>query len=226
MKNVFLVLLLAVPLADGWAQQTEIRNVDHFTGVGVSEGIDVYLKKGDQESVRVETGGIPAGEVITDVSGNYLKIHMRNGHHNGGPVKVYVTYRKIDKLYASSAGNIYGEDTLVAESLKIESSSAATIEIRIEVGSLRADISSASDVELEGTADKATVEVTTAGELEAYDLEVNSATLEAASAGSMKITVKNSIEAEASSGGSIRYRGNPMHAITHSSSGGSVRKTG
>jgi hypothetical protein len=41
----------------------------------------------------------------------------------------------------------------------------------------------------------------------------------------MKVSVQSSFVANASSGGSIRYRGNPGKSITNSSSGGSVKKS-
>jgi hypothetical protein len=50
-------------------------------------------------------------------------------------------------------------------------------------------------------------------------------TVETSSAGSVKVNVADALVANASSGGSIRYRGNPSKSITNSSSGGSVKKS-
>jgi hypothetical protein len=49
--------------------------------------------------------------------------------------------------------------------------------------------------------------------------------VEASSAGSVKVSASEELDAHASSGGSIRYRGNPDKSVTNSSSGGSVRKS-
>ena len=43
-------------------QESETRNIGSFSGVKVTEGIDVYLKRGDKESVRVEVTGTKLGE--------------------------------------------------------------------------------------------------------------------------------------------------------------------
>ncbi|MDH5381737.1 MAG: DUF2807 domain-containing protein, partial [Cyclobacteriaceae bacterium] len=64
-----------------------------------------------------------------------------------------------------------------------------------------------------------------AGEVDAYDLEVNIVEAKASSAGSIKITANQEIYATASSGGSIRYKGSPKKSNTASSSGGWIRKT-
>jgi hypothetical protein len=207
------------------AQQSETRNVGSFKGIKVSEGIDVYLKKGDKEALRIEVTGIKAGDVITEVSGDYLKIHMQEGRYRDRTVKVYVTYVSIDKLSASSASNIFAEGVIKARQLSLSASSAATIDIEIDVEELEVGASSAADVELRGKAKNVQINVASAGEVDAYDLESEIVEAEVNSAGSAKVNATKEIDAEANSGGSIRYRGNPERSNTNSSSGGSVKKS-
>ena len=109
---VFFMLLFSTALM---AQESETRNVGSFKGVKAAEGIDVYLKKSDKESVKVESSGIPVNKVITEVSGDYLKIHLADGRYNRSrTVKVYVTYVDLKGLSASSAANIYSEGVITA----------------------------------------------------------------------------------------------------------------
>lgn len=226
MKNVLTAILLLFITSWVWAQETQTRNVGSFKGVKASEGIDVYLKKGGKESVRVEVTGTSIDDVITEVSGSYLKIHMRDGNYRGRvQAKVYVTYVSINKLSASSAGSIFSEGTLSATSLEVSSSSAGNVEITINAGDVEVSASSAGEVELKGKAKSLNVDVSSAGEVDAYDVDADRVEAEASSGGSVKITVVTDLRAHASSGGSIRYRGNPSKSITNSSSGGSVKKS-
>ncbi|MGE0589314.1 MAG: DUF2807 domain-containing protein, partial [Cyclobacteriaceae bacterium] len=89
------------------AQQSEVRSVGSFNGVKAAEAVDVYLKKGDKESVRVEVSGTSLSDVITEVSGSYLRIHMASGNFRKISVKAYVTYVSLEKVYASSASNVF-----------------------------------------------------------------------------------------------------------------------
>jgi hypothetical protein len=221
----FLIVFLACITSTVFAQQTETRNLASFTGVKVSEGISVYLKKGDKESAKVEVTGTSPSNVITEVSGSYLKVHMREGNHRNVNVKVYVTYSSLEKLYASSAGNLYASETIKAPDMEINASSAGTIEVVVETGRLEARASSAGDVEVKGKARVVIMDASSAGEVDGYDLEADDAEVEASSGGSVKLSVKTGIDARASSGGSIRYRGNPDKSNTTSSSGGSVKKS-
>jgi hypothetical protein len=150
---------------------------------------------------------------------------MRPGNYKRS-VKVYVTYRKIDALTATSASNIYTEDMLRSDRLYISISSAASAELDVEAEMLSLSVSSSGDLEISGTADKVDVKVSSAGDVDAYDLLANEISVSASSAGDAKVYARNRIQAHASSGASIRYRGNPSQSQTDSSSGGSVRKTG
>lgn len=218
-----IILFLVVPAA---AQQTETRQVGSFSGVKAAEGVDVYLEKGDKEEVKVVVDGTDPSNIITEVSGSYLKIHRKDGRYRPGMhAKVYVTYVKIDKLSASSAGSIFSEGTIIAGSMEINASSAGTIEVAIQANTIHVSSSSAADIELKGTVKEFSAHVSSAGEIDADDLEAIEVEAEASSGGSMKVNVKESLEANASSAGSIRFRGNPDRSITNSSSGGSVKKS-
>ncbi len=225
MKKFLSAAIFSLSLLTCFGQESEVRSVGSFTGVKASEAIDVYLKKGDKESVRVEVTGTSASNVLTEVGGSYLRIHMKDGRYKNRNVKVYVTYVSLEKIHASSAANIFSEGTIKSNSIDISASSAATVELSIETGSATIDASSAGDVVLEGKARLLEVEVSSAGEVDAYALESESVRANASSAGSAKISVSKELTAHASSGGSIRYRGAPAKTNTDSSSGGSVKKS-
>jgi hypothetical protein len=226
MKKISVLILIALSISvyPSFAQETETRAVGAFTGVKAEEGIDVYLKKGDKESARIEVSGTDPSNIITEISGSYLKIHMKDGRFRDVDAKVYVTYVKLNKLSASSAGNIYSTGSIKGTTMDISASSAGSIEITIELESADVSASSAGDVELKGKVARLSADASSAGEVDAYDLEAQQVEAEASSGGQVKINVSQNLTAHASSGGSIRYRGNPDKSITNSSSGGSVKK--
>jgi hypothetical protein len=224
MKPVFsLIFSLFTLLA--MAQESEVRNVGSFSGIKAAEGIDVYLKKGDKESVKVEVTGTRISNVITEISGSYLKIHMREGNYRNNDVDVYVTYVNLEKLSCSSAANVFSEEVIRADELEMSVSSAGSIDIKLEAGEVEVDASSSGEAELQGKVRFLRIDVSSAGEVDAYDLEAEKVSVNASSAGTAKVNAVKELEAEASSAGSIRYRGNPARSITNASSGGSVKKS-
>lgn len=225
MKRLLIILLVAVT-GSVVAQKTENRAVSSFEGVKASQGIDVYLKKGVKEAVRVEVTGVDLADVVTEVSGGYLKIQMKHGNYRSEhSVKVYVTYTDMNKISASSAGSVFAENTIQATDLSLSASSAGTIDIQVEAGQVDVTTSSAADIELKGKAKSITIHAVSASEVDAYELVADNVEVDVVSAGSAKVNVVKSIKARAVSGGSIRYRGNPEQSNTTSSSGGSVKKS-
>lgn len=224
MKKLLVVVFIGVTTL-AIARQSENRSVGSFNGVKVAEGIDVYLKKGDKEALRVEVTGIKTSDVLTEVSGEYLKIHMKEGRYRDRTVKVYVTFVAVNKLSASSASNIFAEGTIKTRQLSLSASSAATIDIQLEVDDLEVSASSAAELELRGKAKNVEIEASSAAEVDAYDMVAERVEVEVSSAGSAKVNAVKEIKAHASSGGSIRYKGNPERSNTNSSSGGSVKKS-
>lgn len=227
MSKILVTLIFAGFVGTVAAQQSEVREVGSFRGIRAAEGIDVFLKQGGRESVRVDvSGNTELSHVVTEVSGTYLKIHLSDSRFRKNVrAKVFVTYREINKISASSAANVYSEAEIKTRNLEIECASAASVVLSIEVDEVEADVSSAGDVELKGRANRAEFTVSSAGEIDAYDLQAGIATVTGVSAGSAKIHVLKELYAEATSGASIRFRGNPTKSRTDSRSGGSVKKS-
>lgn len=229
MKQFPLIYILFFSLLSvvATAQMTETRNIGSFQGIGAAEGLDVFLKKGDQPGVRVETdGNTNPSDIVTEVSGTYLKIHVRDAHRvKNVRAKVYVTYVSLQKISVSSAANVYSEGTIRTNSLSLGCSSAGSVELEVETGEMDINVSSAGDVALKGKAREINIDVSSAGQLDAYDLEGEVVNVSASSGGSAKVNVTKEFNAQASSGADIRFKGNPAKSKTDSSSGGSVRKS-
>lgn len=225
MMKLICLLLLMVVSVPVCAQHSENRDVGYFDGIRVAQAIDVYLRPGNDEKVEVEVEGIDLREVITRISGSTLKIYLDEGRHRNHKVKVYVTFVSLNEIIASSASGVFSEGTLKGKELEVSVSSAADIELTIDYETIEASASSSGDIELEGRTNKLSVQVSSAGGVDTYDLDADIVSVRASSAGDAKVKANKVIDARASSGASIRYRGNPSKSQTDSSSGGSVRKS-
>ncbi len=209
-----------------YAQQTETRSLSSFSEISVGEAINVEIKSGDREEAIVEVRGADLDDVRTDVSGDRLKIHMRDGRNfSRTDVYVKVTYKYIDEIDVSSAADLVSVGVIEAKDLEVEVSSAGDVEIEVDVEELEVRVSSAGDLEVSGFATRQYVRVASSGDYDAYDLESKEAEVDASSAGDARIFVTESLDADARSGGSVSYRGNPEKVYADSSSGGKVRRS-
>ena len=99
------------------------------------------------------------------------------------------------------------------------------MEVTLDAETVVVRASSAADVILSGKAKSIDADASSSGDIDAYNLPVNRASADASSAGGIKLNVSEDLRATASSGGSVRYRGNPLKTNTNASSGGSVKKS-
>ena len=225
MKRVILVFLITLWVGTLAAQETETRKLDAFEEIHVAQGIDAYLEKGAKESVRVEVRGIPLDEVLTEVYGGRLKIHLSRNKWRDYSVNVYVTYVNIEEIAASSAADVSCKNVITGDRLILDVSSAADIDVQVDVKELEADASSSGDIDVSGKAQYLDVDVSSAGGVDAYDLEAEYVRVDASSGADARVYATKEIDADASSGASVRYRGNPAKSRSDSSSGGSVRRS-
>lgn len=227
MKTKALVCFFAILCLAGtgaWSQDTEERTVDSFDKIEVSEAIEVYLTRGDDEGVRIEAEGVETGKVVTEVSGETLEIHMERGNYfNSKEVKVYVTYNELESIRCSSAAKIFGESTIEGDELTIEVSSAGKVTLDVAVRSLDVSLNSSGKLELTGKAENQEIEVSSAGKLEAFGLNCDRTVIEVSSGGNARVVATSQLDAEASSGGQIRYKGNPSKRNTDTNSGGAIK---
>ncbi len=221
---MFIALLMLTATTGLRAQKTETRNLDEFTGVSAGEAITVFLTQGNKETARVEVKGIALDEVLTDVRGETLKIHLDKGSHRNVEVTVWVTYMHLEEIAVSSAARIKAESVIKSEKLEVQASSAGKASLEIEVEELSVEVSSAADVKITGKTVFQDVQVSSSGSYYAFDLDCEVSIVSASSAGKAKVTASKKIEADASSAGNIRYQGDPEKVYVHSGSGGSAKK--
>jgi len=224
-KTLFFVSAILIQ-STAFAQNSEERLVRSFNSIKVGEAIKVYLKSGPTEKVVVETSGVSPDEVLTDVAGGKLRIEMKgNRNYRNISVTVQVTFTKIESMEVSSAAKIISNNVIIGDELSLSASSAGSMALDVEVEELEIEVSSSGNVELTGRADFQKVEASSAGGYDGFDLISRKAKVSAGSAGRARVNVTEDIDASASSGGSIRYKGSPEYVDTKASSGGSVKRS-
>ncbi len=225
MKKLLILLFGAFFLNTGYAQDHATRDLPHFNEISVGSAVEVILIKGSSEKAEISVTGTDAENVITEVSGSELKVHMRSGNYHHVEATVKVTYSELKGISISSAAKVTADDPVSADKMEIDVSSAAKGNINLNVKSLEADISSAGNLIVKGSTLKQEVEVSSAGGYDGENLQCDEAEVSVSSAGHARLQATKYLDAEASSGGSIRYSGNPAKEYTTENSGGSVRKS-
>ncbi len=223
MKKFLIYVVLFLCSATVFAQNSATRKLAKFTTISVAEGIEVNLLKGSTYSAKISARNIGLKEVLTEVSGDNLKVHLDGGNHHNVDVFIDITFVSLEAVKASSAADVTSSSVIETANFKVKASSAADIKLKLKVQVLEVDASSAADITLSGWAESQTVDISSAADYKAFELKSKTANVSASSATDAKVYVSENLEAKASSGASVKYKGNPTKLTERSSSGGDVK---
>ena len=236
-KSAFLLIIVALILnsciLDGWDNgisgngnvEEESRDVSGFSGVHASTGIDVFISEGDGFDVKVEADENLLEVILTELNGNMLVIKTdRVNIRSAKSKKVYVTLPKLKELKISSAGDCKGMTPFSCEDLKISISSAGDLKLDVEADRIDIDISSSGDATLTGRTGVLDANLSSAGDLHAFELIADEVSVDVSSAGDARVFATEEISMNASSAGSVYYKGGADVVHSRSSSAGDIIK--
>jgi hypothetical protein len=202
------------------ANFTKVEIVGHFEVVILPDGNEKLVLTGEEERLK---------NVITEVVGSRLVIRYdrenrwwRN-ENNRNKIRVQLSVKQLEYISAAASADVVVKDTLKADRMRIEASSAGSIKVNVTANELIADCSSGADIRLSGNTNRFSAEASSGADIKAEELTAAICNLVASSGADISITVTDEIQATASSGSDIRYRGNPARVKVRSSSGGDVR---
>lgn len=143
----------------------------------------------------------------------------------------------------NSSGKINIPDLTATNRVVINGSSSGDIEAKITAPLLRCDVNSSAsadlehtgteavlnaassaDIDIKGSANKVTATANSAGKVDGEEYTAKEASLRASSAGKITMHITDSLSAQASSGASVTYSGDPNIQSLNKSSGGRIRK--
>ncbi len=204
---------------------TEKRNTGSFTGIMVAGGFEVEVKNGPVD-VIVESDDNIIKYIRTDVVNGVLKIRMDQINLNDAHLKVYITAPEINNIKTSASANVEAKDVLKSgEAIRLHSSSGSEIKAELDAPDVFADASSGSQIDLSGKTRNFDAESSSGSTVNANGLLSENTTARVSSGATAEVHASLTMNATASSGGNIKYRG--AGTVKKSvSSGGSVEKEG
>ncbi|MEP2026894.1 MAG: head GIN domain-containing protein [Reichenbachiella sp.] len=228
MKKIIMLMAFLSGTLLGIAQNKETRNLEIFNSIEVGEAIELIITQGDKNEAIVEVDNVDLDEVITEIRGSELNIERdsrgKNNTNNKGEVVIRLTYKNIDEISVNSAASVFSKSKIKAEEFEVNASSAGTMELELEVADLEVDVSSAGSIELSGTCTSMDLDASSAGNFDGYDLVCSTIKADMSSGGSGRVSVKDRLEVDAGTGGSLYYKGDPEKVLADSNLGGRIQK--
>ncbi|HVZ55303.1 MAG TPA: head GIN domain-containing protein [Chitinophagaceae bacterium] len=237
MNRLVLSLWLVTGFLAAGAQKTindpeaEKRTVSGFHGIEVSTGIHLLLTQGNTEEVAVSASRPEYRDRIeTVVENGVLKIRYKtrtgaiNRIHEDKALRAYVSCRTLDLLHANTGADITIEGKLNVPSLEMEANTGAHVTGEFNLDRLRVDQSTGSKMTLSGQVASMSLEGSTGSKFFGEDLQVNTCEAEVSTGAALFIRVDKQLNARASTGGYIKYKGEGGLSEVKTSTGGHVSR--
>jgi hypothetical protein len=247
-KIYLLLIIFSLTLGVKAGDFTKEENIDAFTKISCSSGVDVELVKSTEHKIKMEAEEQEdLDEIKFEVKDGELHVWRKNKSgmtifNTRNKVNIMVSYTSLEKIQASSGSDIVsqapvesdklhvgassGADIVLdinANKLGVDASSGADISLKIKTAEVKVSTSSGADIRLKGSTKDAYMSSSSGADIEAFGLEAENATANSSSAGDIELTVLKFLKATASSGGDVTYRGD-ARIQKSTSSGGDVEK--
>ncbi|MBU2929473.1 head GIN domain-containing protein [Winogradskyella psychrotolerans] len=197
---------------------------DDFSEIKVSQGIDLYITQSNAIAVTLEADENLHNLIKTDVENGVLKIYSTENIRRATSKKVMVTVKTISRINATSGSDVYSTNTINVSNLELKSTSGADITLDLKTDTLNCKSTSGSDMELRGATVTFIADATSGSDIDASKLQAEISKVNVTSGADISVNTSKELTANATSGGDIKYYGNPEKVKKSDSSAGSIRQ--
>lgn len=224
-SSVFLFMVVTSYMSK--AQETRNYNVKNFNSIGISSGIDLYLTQGNSESVSIKSDAETLKDIVVEQNGENISIKFRDGFKWSGVfknrvIKAYVNFKTLNTLAASGGSDVFTQNQIKTDKLAIRSSGGSDLKLTVVCSELSIQSSGGSDLNLKGKAENMTIQSSGGSDIHAYELITDYAKVQASGGSDVSIYVNKGLEAAASGGGDVSYKGSASLKKTSNSKSGDV----
>ena len=209
---------------DGNVVSKKRKISNDFVRISASRGLDVYITKSKNISLEVEADENLHELIETEVRNGTLYITATKNIRMASAKKIHLSADHINEIQVNSGAEVYSENTFSSERLVLSVSSGAHAKMDLRVGDLTCESSSGAGMELRGEANTLSASSSSGGGISAYELKAKECIAKASSGADIKLNVSASFDGSATSGGNIKFKGNPEIIDKNNNSGGSVRQ--
>lgn len=204
--------------------KTEQRPVTQsFHSIHCSNGLDVLITQDATEGIKVQADENLHDYIITEVENEVLKIYTTSNIKMASKKQISVSFNNLKAIKGTSGCDITSTNTLILDTLDIEASSGGDINLSLEANHVSCSATSGSDVKLSGVSSTLHLKASSGADIKAKDFKAQEAVASVSSGADIKVYATESLKMTATSGGDIRYYGNPQNIIKTEAVSGDVK---
>ncbi|HNP07517.1 MAG TPA: head GIN domain-containing protein [Cyclobacteriaceae bacterium] len=237
MRVITTILFVLAVAATSFAQVTKkTLELPEFKSIYVNSNYTVYLKQTNKQEVKVEALADIYAVTEIKVEDGILMINVDRKPEAPNKslwakiddiklnptMKVYVNVKDINALQVNGRGKIISENSIASDDLEIGLTGSGSMDLDVKGKKITTDISGSGTVALKGYATSNKISLSGTGILNAFNCELENATITVGGSGIAEIKVAENLEAFVMGSGSIKHKGNTKNVTKKVYGSGSV----
>jgi len=180
----------------------------------VIDNVDVYIKQGNTQEVRIEAGNNLVSLIQTRVDSGIL--HISNGNlcnwarsYKRGTISVYITVPTLRYIWHFGSGLVKASDTITCDTLDIWAHQSGDVDFTVNTNVFYANMHTTADMTLHGKSNLLGIYHTGEGYLHCEDLQALYAWAHTKTSGNEYLNASIDLSVTIDWEGNIYYTGNP-----------------
>jgi hypothetical protein len=190
---------------------TSERDAVGFKEIRCSGSYDVELTQGSPSSVKIKTDNNLQSYIVTDVRGDELNIHTKEGVnlHPTDKIKLYITTDKLEEFKLAGNGNVTTTNKFSGgDHLNLDISGSGDLHFDVNTPSVQSSISGTGNIYVSGETKDSKIEIAGSGNYNAEDLKAENVTVRIAGSGDARLFADQSLDINIAGVGNVYYKGN------------------
>ena len=227
--SIISALLLSCNFSGGVEGNGNVITADRaisekISEIKISNALDLYITQSDNQALSIEADENLHNLIITEVVDGTLRIYTSENIGRVTLKKVMLNIKTISKITATSGSDVYGNNTIKVSSLDLNSTSGADIKLNVKTEALNCHATSGSDIDISGSTVNFVASATSGSDIDASELIAKIADVRVTSGADVDVYSTKVLTAHATSGGDIKYLGNPETINKSDNSTGSINQ--
>lgn len=146
------------------------RHIGSFNSIKSSSSIDIFIKQGSTQSVKVVGSEGLIDKVITEVNSSTLNIYTDDMRRSTGDLAVYITMPELKSLKLTGSGDVKSENTISCKDMDFMVTGSGDLSIDLNATNVDGEITGSGDVKVRGIMGVFKIQISGSGDLNAVDL--------------------------------------------------------
>ena len=180
-----------------------------------SDSVHLEVERGDDDDLRIDNDG-------SVLRIKRKKLYNIESYDKDEAIKVRISYTVLRRIKGSAGAEFYSKSPIEGDQLLIKLGSGAEGDLEVNLNKIEIYLGEGAQLEIEGQATDQESFVSTGAVLEGYRLKSENTYVKASTGGEAEVHATARLEANAHTGGDIKYKGDPDKVKVSDNLGGQV----